>query len=64
MAPIHSKREKPVNNCLQNLIHSGVVGGGVRAFGPSLSRIRLASSILKPYKQKQNVCLASSILKP
>ena len=52
IAPIHSSKEKPVNICLQNFTHSGVVGGGVRAFGPSLSRIRLASSKLKPYKYK------------
>ena len=50
MAPIHNSNEKPVNSCLQNFTHSGVVGGGVRAFGPSLSKILLASSILKPWK--------------
>jgi hypothetical protein len=36
IAPIHNRRANPPNNCLQNLIHSGVVFGGVKAFGPSL----------------------------
>lgn len=36
--------------CLQNLTHSGVVGGGVRAFGPSLARISFALEEDRPYK--------------
>lgn len=34
--------------CLQNLTHSGVVGGGVRAFGPSRARISLALDLERP----------------
>lgn len=34
--------------CLQNLTHSGVVGGGVRALGPSRARISLALELERP----------------
>lgn len=34
--------------CLQNLTHSGVVGGGVRALGPSLARFSAALAQVKP----------------
>jgi hypothetical protein len=37
MAPNQSSRAKPPNRFWQNLIHSGVVGGGVRALGPYFS---------------------------
>jgi len=40
--------EKPPNNCLANLTHSGVVLGGDNSFGPSLSNTSLALSIVSP----------------
>ena len=49
-APIHSNIENPPNSCRQNLTHSGVVGGGVRALGPSLARISAARAVVKPWK--------------
>lgn len=48
MAPIQSRMEKPPNSCRQNLTHSGVVGGGVKAFGPSLARYSAALALVKP----------------
>ena len=48
IAPIHKSMENPPNNCLQNLIHSGVVFGGDKAFGPSLSKLNLTFSAVRP----------------
>ena len=48
MAPIQSNVANPPNNCLQNFIHSGVVGGGVKAFGPSRSKFSEAFSSDRP----------------
>lgn len=48
IAPIHNKVENPPKSCLQNLTHSGVVGGGVRALGPSRARISFAREAVKP----------------
>lgn len=48
MAPTHRRREKPPNSCWQNLTHSGVVGGGVRALGPSRARISAALALVRP----------------
>lgn len=39
-----------VGTCLQNLTHSGVVGGGVRALGPSRARISAAFPLVKPWR--------------
>ena len=47
--PTHSSIANPPNNCLQNLTHSGVVGGGVNALGPSRFRISSAFSFDRPY---------------
>lgn len=56
MAPIQSRVEKPPNSCLKNLIHSGVVFGGVSAFGPSRARISLACDDVRPWaRSKPNV---------
>ena len=48
MAPIQSNMAKPENKHLQNLTHSGVVGGGVRALGPYCSKLALAWEPVKP----------------
>ena len=45
--------------CLQNLTHSGVVGGGVRAFGPSRARTSFALELERPWKETQGTGLAS-----
>ena len=50
IAPTQRRAAKPPNNCLQNLIHSGVVFGGDNAFGPSLAKTSLACSSLIPFK--------------
>ena len=42
IAPNHRSIAKPPNKFWQNLTHSGVVGGGVRALGPSLSKLAFA----------------------
>lgn len=55
MAPIHSRIEKPPNSCLQNFTHSGVVGGGVSAFGPSRARISIALLWVKPWEEWQEL---------
>ena len=47
-APAQSRREKPENSCLQNLIHSGVVGGGVRLFSPYLALPSSACLVVSP----------------
>lgn len=52
-APIHSSKAKPPNSCLQNFTHSGVVLGGVRAFGPSRSKISFAFACVKPCTEKR-----------
>lgn len=39
--------------CLQNLTHSGVVGGGVRALGPSRARISLALDLERPCRRQE-----------
>lgn len=36
--PIQRRSANPPNKFRQNFIHSGVVLGGVRAFGPSLAK--------------------------
>lgn len=54
MAPIHRRVENPPKSCLQNLTHSGVVGGGVNALGPSRARISFARAVLNPYLGKKN----------
>lgn len=41
---------RAVGTCLQNLTHSGVVGGGVRALGPSRARISAAFPLVKPWR--------------
>ena len=63
-APIHKSMAKPLNSCLQNFTHSGVVGGGVRALGPSRSKISLAFSCVRPFREhyyktfiKANACV-------
>ena len=48
MAPIHSRMEKPPKSWRQNFTHSGVVGGGVRALGPSRARISWALLWVRP----------------
>ena len=48
MAPIHSRIEKPPKSWRQNLTHSGVVGGGVSALGPSRARISWALLWVRP----------------
>ncbi len=47
-APIHSSVWNPPNSCLQNFTHSGVVTGGVKAFGPSRAKISFARKLVKP----------------
>lgn len=43
------QRRSPADGtCLQNLTHSGVVGGGVRALGPSRARISAAFALVRP----------------
>ena len=60
IAPSQRSRANPPNRHFINLIHSGVFGGGVRAFNPSLSRLALALAVVKPrsgsvvYLLKQN----------
>lgn len=49
MAPVHNSMEKPPNICLQNFTHSGIVGGGVRALGPSRIRISAARAVVRPW---------------
>lgn len=49
MAPTHRSMEKPPKRFLQNLTHSGVVFGGVRALGPSRSKMAFACAVVKPY---------------
>lgn len=49
MAPIHSRIEKPPKSWRQNLTHSGVVGGGVSALGPSRARISWALLWVRPW---------------
>lgn len=39
--------------CLQNLTHSGVVGGGVRALGPSRARTSAAFALVKPWCEER-----------
>lgn len=39
--------------CLQNLTHSGVVGGGVRALGPSRARFSAAFALVKPWHEEE-----------
>ena len=53
--PIQSSKENPPNSSLQNFIHSGVVLGGVKALGPSLSKTSAAFAEVNPcgYKIKQ-----------
>ena len=48
IAPIQSNMAKPENKHLQNLTHSGVVGGGVKALGPYCSKLALAWDPVKP----------------
>jgi hypothetical protein len=48
MEPIHKRREKPPNRLRQNFTHSGVVLGGVSWLGPSLRKISLALSTVRP----------------
>ena len=54
MEPNHNNNEKPLNICLQNLTHSGVVGGGVRTLGPSRSKTSLAFALVKPCVKVHN----------
>lgn len=49
MAPIHRRIEKPPKSWRQNLTHSGVVGGGVRALGPSRARMSWARWLVRPW---------------
>ena len=46
--PIHRSIAKPPNNCFKNLTHSGVVLGGLKAFGPSLSNTSAALLFVSP----------------
>ena len=70
MAPIHKRRAKPPKSCLQNLTHSGVVFGGVKAFGPSRSKTSLALADVRPVfgfvqnLKKIFLILKSETLKP
>ena len=48
MAPIHSRMEKPPKSWRQNFTHSGVVGGGVSALGPSCASTSAARALLSP----------------
>jgi len=41
-APHHNNTENPPKICFANFIHSGVVIGGVRVLGPSLSKFSRA----------------------
>lgn len=61
MAPIHSRMEKPPKSWRQNLTHSGVVGGGVRVFGPSLARFSTALALVRPWGRAifRNKCLSA-----
>lgn len=54
-APIQSSRAKPPKRFLQNLIHSGVCLGGVRAFGPSLSKFSFALAWLRPWWMREKI---------
>ena len=49
IAPSHNNNAKPPNICLQNFTHSGVVLGGVNAFGPSRANTSAAFASVKPY---------------
>lgn len=51
--PNHRRRAKPPNNCLANFTHSGVVGGGDKALGPSRSKISAAFSFDRPCREKK-----------
>lgn len=55
MAPIHSRMENPPKSCRQNLTHSGVVGGGVRALGPSRARYSAALALVRPFRGQESV---------
>ncbi|KAG8122590.1 hypothetical protein E2320_018075 [Naja naja] len=61
IAPIHSRIENPPKSCLQNLTHSGVVRGGVRAFGPFFSKIWAACALGLAINLKVNGCLELSL---
>ena len=50
IAPVQSRAANPPNNCLRNLIISGVCLGGVMALGPSLCKTDAARSSLNPLK--------------
>ena len=52
IAPIHRRVANPPNSCLQNLIHSGVVLGGVSLFGPSRANISSYLLCVKPCSVK------------
>lgn len=54
MAPIHSRIEKPPKSWRQNLTHSGVVGGGVSALGPSRARISWALLWVRPWETQDS----------
>ena len=61
MAPHHKRVENPPNSCLTNLIHSGVLGGGVRVFGPYFSRFFSAWLAVKPCRDESNLSNKFSI---
>ncbi|KAE9534459.1 hypothetical protein AGLY_008549 [Aphis glycines] len=47
-APAHNRIEKPSNRCFNRIIHAGVLLGGVKELGPSLSNNLLAWEVVKP----------------
>ena len=48
--PAQRSKENPPNSCLQNLTHSGVVGGGDSLFKPYLSMPSIAAAFVFPYR--------------
>ena len=50
-APNQRSNANPLNMVLQNLIHAGVCGGGVKALGPFSSNSFFAISVECPYNK-------------
>ena len=55
MAPIQRSVAKPPKSCLQNLIHSGVVFGGVSLLGPSRANTSSYFSCVNPCTRESEV---------
>lgn len=62
IAPIHSSVENPPKSCLQNFTHSGVVGGGVNAFGPSRAKTSFAREEDKPCQKLLKKILSQQVV--